>query len=176
MRGVATFRLTGGFLLLLTVAGCAEPALEPSSSAPTAVAEAPPTAPSVLDGPNDAGMSSQPAPVPPTQDASSSATAVDLAQRAMTAFARPTVDAEAWFTDLAPLLTPAARSAYVGTDPAEVPAHTVTGPGRAEDSPSAFLAYVTVPTDVGDYRLLLSRESGDTGWLVETITAPDGVR
>jgi hypothetical protein len=121
-------------------------------------------------------MSAPPAPLPPTQDATSSAAAVDLAQRAMTAFARPTVDAETWLTELSPLLTPGARSAYVGTDPDEVPAHAVTGPGRAENSPSAFLAHVVVPTDVGDYRLLLSREGGDAGWLVETITAPDGVR
>ncbi|MFQ1004393.1 hypothetical protein [Modestobacter sp. SSW1-42] len=121
-------------------------------------------------------MSAPPAPVLPTQDATSSAAAVDLAQRAMTAFARPTVDPDTWLTELSPLLSPTARSAFVGTDPDEVPAHAVTGPGRAEDSPSAFLAYVVVPTDVGDYRLLLSRESGDAGWLVETITAPDGVR
>jgi hypothetical protein len=121
-------------------------------------------------------MSAPPAPVPPTQDAASSAAAVDLAHRAMAAFARPTVDPDTWFTDLAPLLTPAGRSAYVGTDPAEVPAHAVTGPGLTEESPSVFLAYVVVPTDVGDYRLLLSRESGTAGWLVETITAPDGVR
>jgi hypothetical protein len=121
-------------------------------------------------------MSAQPVPVMPSQDATSSTAAVNLAQRAMTAFARPTIDAETWYIELAPLLTPAARSAYTGTDPAEVPAHAVTGPGRTEDSPSAFLSYVVVPTDVGDYRLLLSREGGDSGWLVETITAPERVR
>ncbi|GAB4082769.1 hypothetical protein GCU67_20305 [Modestobacter muralis] len=121
-------------------------------------------------------MSAQPAPVPPSQDAASSVAAVDLAQRAMTAFARPTLGADPWFTELAPLLTPATRSAYTGTDPAEVPARAVTGGGRLEESTSAFLAYVVIPTDVGDYRLLLSRESGTADWLVETITAPDGVR
>jgi hypothetical protein len=146
------------------------------SGAATSTAPPAGAAPTPVAGPNDSKMSAQPAPVAPTQDATSSTAAVNLAQRALTAFARPTVDAETWFTELAPLLTPAARSAYVGTDPAEVPAQTLTGPGRAEDSPSAFLAYVVVPTDVGDYRLLLSREGGDAGWLVETITAPDGVR
>jgi hypothetical protein len=121
-------------------------------------------------------MSAPPAPVLPTQDATSSAAAVDLAHRAMTAFARPTIDDGQWFEELAPLLTSAARSAYTGTDPAEVPARAVTGGGRLEESPSAFLAYVVVPTDVGDYRLMLSRPSADGEWLVETITAPDGVR
>ena len=129
-----------------------------------------------MAGPNDTAMSAPPAPVPPSQDALSSAAAVDLAQRAMTAFARPAIDDGQWFEELAPLLTPAARSAYTGTDPAEVPARAVTGPGRAEESPSAFLAYVVVPTDVGDYRLMLSRPAADAEWLVETITAPDGVR
>lgn len=164
-------------LLLTAPTGCAQTADTSSSPASLSTADAPPAAaPSVLEGPNDAGMSPQPAPAMPAQDATSSTAAVDLAQRAMTAFARPTLDAATWSTELAPFLTPTARSAYVATDPAEVPPTTVTGPGRGEDSPSAFLAYVTVPTDVGDYRLLLSRESGDTGWLVETITAPNGVR
>lgn len=129
-----------------------------------------------MAGPNDTAMSAQPAPVPPSQDATSNAAAVDLAQRAMTAFTRPTIDDGQWFEELAPLLTPAARSAYTGTDPAEVPARAVTGGGRLEESPSAFLAYVVVPTDVGDYRLMLSRTAADAEWLVETITAPDGVR
>lgn len=161
-------------LTVSLVCGCGHGAV-PNATSTTATTRSAVT-PTTVDGPNDAAMSAPPAPVPPTQDATSSAAAVDLAQRAMTAFARPTVDAETWLTELSPLLTPGARSAYVGTDPDEVPAHAVTGPGRAEDSPSAFLAYVVVPTDVGDYRLLLSREGGDAGWLVETITAPDGVR
>ena len=150
-----------------------------SSSLTSDAAEANSPAPSVAEGPNDADESPQPTPVAATQDATSSAAAVDLAQRAMTAFARPTVGVDTWFNDLAPLLTPEARSAYYGTDPAEVPAHAVTGPARAETSPSAYssayLAHVTVPTDAGDYRVLLSREGGDAGWLVETLTPPDGV-
>lgn len=161
-------------LVASLVCGCEDGAVPDATT--TTVATSAAAAPTTVDGPNDAAMSAPPAPVLPTQDAASSAAAVDLAQRAMTAFARPTVDPETWLTELSSLLTPAVRSAYVGTDPDEVPAHAVTGPGRAEDSPSAFLAYVVVPTDVGDYRLLLSREGGDAGWLVETITAPDGVR
>lgn len=156
------------------VCGCSDGAVP---DATTATAATPATAaPATVDGPNDVEMSAQPAPVLPTQDAASSAAAVDLAQRAMTAFARPTLNADTWFADLAPLLTPSARAAYTGTDPAEVPTRAVTGPGRAAESPSAFLADIVVPTDVGNYRLLLSRESGDADWLVETITAPDGVR
>jgi hypothetical protein len=129
----------------------------------------------MIAGPSDSGDAAASAPVQPSQDESSAAAAVDLAEQAMAAFARPTVDASTWFNELAPLLTSDSRSTYYGTDPAEVPARAVTGPGRADESPSAYLAYVTVPTDVGDYLVLLSREGGDTGWLVESLTPPDGV-
>ena len=173
---VALRVLTAGSLLVLAVAGCSGPTQGPAGSASTAARAPVATAPSTAIGPNDADEDPQPPPVMPTQDAISDAAAVDLAQRAMNAFARPALDADLWFTELAPLLTPDARSAYYGTNPAEVPPHAVTGPGRAENSPSAFLAYVVVPTDVGDYRLLLSREGGDTGWLVEELTPPAGVR
>ena len=165
-------------LLVAFVAGCG-PAFsshaagdrQPAGNAtgPSASASA------AASGPNDAMASAPAAPGQPTQDVSSTAAAVAAAQEAMTVFARPTIDPGTWFADLAPLLTPEARSAYYGTDPANVPAHAITAPGRAEASPSAYLAHVTVPTDVGDYRVLLSRQDGSTGWLVETLTPPDGV-
>jgi len=175
MRGAATSSVIAA-LLLAGSAGCSGPASTPPLSQTTSGAVSSAASPSFVEGPNDTAMTAPPAPVAPTQDAASSAAAVDVAQRAMTAFARPSLAADVWFGELAPLLTPAARAAYTGTDPAEVPTRAVTGPGRAEASPSAFLAYVVVPSDVGEYRLLLSRESGDADWLVETITAPDGVR
>ena len=161
-------------LTVILLCGCGDSAVLGADSTTTVTPAGARATPA--PGPGDAEESARPAPVMPAQDAASSAASVDLAQRAMTAFARPAVDEQAWFTELAPLLTPDARSAYYGTNPAEVPAHAVTGLGRAEDSPSAFLAYVVVPTDVGEYRVLLSREGGDTGWLVEELTPPAGVR
>lgn len=151
--------------LALLTAGCADdrpPAGTGSTPAPPAVAS--PT------GPNDAEAALPPALPVPTDDAA--AAAMNVATAAMGAFARPGVDAGTWFAELAPLLTPAAQAAYTGTDPSRVPAAAVTGPPRAGDSPSAYLATVTVPTDVGDYTVLLVREGAGTPWLVERLTPP----
>lgn len=93
----------------------------------------------------------------------------------MAAFLQVELDPESWLTQLSPHLSPTARAAYFGTDPLEVPARQVTGPARYEGSTSAYLATVVVPTDVGDYRLLLVREGQDAPWLVETLTPPGGL-
>ncbi len=59
---------------------------------------------------------------------------------AVTAFARPDLSPEQWWAELVPMLTPAATEAYVGTDPAQVPAHEVTGEAWWGESPSSYLA------------------------------------
>ena len=112
-----------------------------------------------------------PAPLPhPTDDPASADSALALGTAAVTAFARPDVAPALWWEELAPLLSPAAALAYEGTDPAEVPAHRVTGPAWAGVSPSSFLATVFVPTDAGDYAVLMVREGSGAPWLVERIT------
>ncbi len=88
----------------------------------------------------------------------------------MVAFARPDLDAEQWWAELSPLLSPAATVAYEGTDPQMVPPRAVTGPPRSAQSPSPYLATVIVPTDAGEYAVLLVREGGGAPWLVERIT------
>lgn len=93
----------------------------------------------------------------------------------MAAFLRVDLDADSWLTGLSEHLSPTARAAYVGTDPLEVPARTLTGPAVYEPSTSAYLATVVIPTDVGDYRLLLSREGQGAPWLTETLTPPDNL-
>jgi hypothetical protein len=107
---------------------------------------------------------------PPTDDPGSRRSAVEQATAAVTAFARPGVDPETWWAELAPLLSPAALEAYSGTDPAEVPAREVTGPAWPGESASSYLATVFVPTDAGEYAVLLVREGGDAPWLVERIS------
>ena len=79
-----------------------------------------------------------------------------------------------WWAGVSPLLSPSAVVAYAGTDPAEVPAHRVTGAARVGTSPSAFLASVFVPTDAGDYAVLLVR--ADAAWpTADTIVTGDNV-
>lgn len=112
-----------------------------------------------------------PAPLPhPVDDATSQDAALRLGADAVTAFARPDVSADQWWAELSPLLSPAAAEAYVGTDPAQVPAREVTGPASTGVSPSPFLATVFVPTDAGDYAVLMAREGGGAPWLVERIS------
>lgn len=153
-------------LLVACSAGSGEIHSAPPSTAETA-------APGHADG-----ARRLPAPLPePADDEASRRSAVDLGTAAVTAFARPDLPPDQWWADLAPMLSPAATEAYVGTDPAQVPASAVTGPGWWGESPSNYLALVLVPTDAGEYAVLLVREGGGARWLVERISqvqAEDG--
>ncbi|PPK91945.1 hypothetical protein CLV92_11926 [Kineococcus xinjiangensis] len=109
----------------------------------------------------------------PTWDEESQAAALERGSTAMAVFARPHLDAATWWAELTPLLTAAAAMAYEGTDPAEVPARQVTGPARLAGQDTPYLAHVLVPTDVGEYDVLLSRQSADEAWQVERLTPPE---
>lgn len=108
-------------------------------------------------------------------DASRSA-ATTAAGAALTAFARPDPPYEQWWAELTPFLSAQAQVDYQYVDPINVPARAVTGPGVLLDEASVSIARVQVPTDVGDYVLILSRTEADAAsWLVESITPPEGV-
>ena len=158
--------------LLVTAAAVA--ALLAGCSAP----EAPPVVSSATlpTGPNDVEADLPPAAPSPTDDAASQAAAEAAATATMTSFIQVQLGATQWLDELSEHLTAAAREAYVGTDPLEVPARQLTGPARYAGSTSAYLATVTVPTDVGDYQLLLVREGQGAPWLAETLTPPEGLR
>jgi hypothetical protein len=170
-RGLQVRATTLLTAVLLLAACSAEPRQVRSDGASTATATAP-TAPGDADA-----VGRLPAPLPaPTDDAESQRSALDLATAVVTAFARPELAQEPWWADLAPMLTPAATEAYLGTDPAQVPASAVTGAAWWGESPSSYLAMVFVPTDAGDYAVLLAREGGGAPWLVERISQvqPEG--
>lgn len=168
--------------LALLLGACTGPTERP---APTGPATSPPAAtaprPTASAGPPlleptatpmdapEAGPTGAPAPV---WDDASRASAADLASRAMTAYARPAADPAQWWTDLSALLSPGARGDYQWVDPAAVAATAVTGPARVVEEPSVYLARVAVPTDAGEYVLLLSRQDGPTPWSVERIDPP----
>lgn len=161
----------------------------PAAAAPTAVSTAGPTAsqrasdevllpdleqlapaPSgVVDEDTEETIRPQ---VVPTWDEESRAAVVTAAAAVMTAFARPDLDAGAWTAGLQPLLTPQAAEDYAYVDPSAVPASTVTGPGVLMDDASAYVAGVDVPTDVGLYRVVLSRTDAAAPWLTERVTPP----
>ena len=117
-----------------------------------------------------------PAPEPsPTWDDAARGAAVRRAEEVLGAFARPGTPAPQWFAELSPLLTPQAAREHALTDPANVPARAVTGPGVLREDPSPYLAHVSVPTDVGAYDVLLVREGQGAPWLVDRLTPPEEV-
>jgi hypothetical protein len=146
---------------LIALAGCAAfPGRSPEAR-PTASAAAP------VDPLDDVRPSPQRY---PTDDPPSVQAALEGGTAVMTAFARPDENADTWWAAVSPLLTPAAETAYSGTDPAEIPASAITGTAWLGQSPSPFLATVFVPTDAGNYVVLLVREDAAAPWLAERIT------
>ncbi|WP_380169632.1 hypothetical protein [Jannaschia sp. R86511] len=111
----------------------------------------------------------------PTWDEAALIAAASSARDAVAAFTSDADDA-VWWTTVSPLLSPTAQQAYVATDPAEVPGSTVLDVSTVLDAGSAYLARVLVPTDAGDYEVLLSRTESDAPWLVERFGLPASVR
>lgn len=162
--GVAGIALTA---LILT--GCApvmSPVSTPIATFPDGTTKTPRSTPTdgLGDGPN--------APTPRPADSTSQAAAVKLAEKFMTAFARPQLDATTWINALYPMLTQQGAAAYEGTDPANVPVHKVTGGGRVVDGATDYALLVTVPTDIGTYAVSLTRKAPTDPWLVDRITPP----
>ncbi|WP_260980574.1 hypothetical protein [Microbacterium paludicola] len=123
----------------------------------------------------DTGLPITPVPVATWSDGDRSA-ATEAAVTAMVAFARPGADQDTWWAELAPLLTPQARSDYAYVQASVVPATQVTGSARITDDTSTMVVHVEVPTDVGTYALILTRLDGGSPWLVSRFTPPEGVR
>ncbi|HIZ36387.1 MAG TPA: hypothetical protein H9815_11460 [Candidatus Ruania gallistercoris] len=165
-------------VLLLAVSACSDGSSEPptSSASPTAttpVVDAPtgelsegsdigPGVGEEHDAPESVG------PVP-TWDAAAEGEATEVAVAAVAAWARPDLGYEQWWADLSPFLSWQAQEAFASVDPALVPASAVSGEAQAESGESPFLSTVVVPTDVGTVEVLLSRQSAEETWLVESI-------
>lgn len=163
---------------VLAASGCTNVSADPPVGSPVASSTpvAPPLQPSAtVEGHTDEDAELEPARPVPIWDAQSQASAADAAARLLRAFARPDLDAASWWAQLQPLLTPTAAAAYEFTDPANVPVRTVTAAPSEVTSSSAYLAQVTVPTDVGPYVVLLAREGAGEPWLAERITPPGTV-
>jgi hypothetical protein len=109
----------------------------------------------------------------PAWDDAARSSAIAAATTAIDLWARPGIDADTWWRDLSVTLSAAAREAYVGTDPTQVPV-TDPGTGTLTDTSSVWLATVGFTTDAGPWTVLLSRQP-DRHWLVERITAASPV-
>lgn len=92
----------------------------------------------------------------------------------MTLFARPSVAQKRWWRDLVVHLTPTAQQDYLGVDPANVPAHAVSGEPELVDLGVDEVVVVRVPTDAGTYSVrLVAEPSPSSTWLVHRISPPD---
>lgn len=177
----------GGVALagVLVLAGCTGQDEGPAPTTAPSTAPSPDASPSMPDlesftAPSpglvddDSDETVDPAPVPEWDEASQLAV-IDAAEAAMTAFARPELDYETWWSELEPLLTPQAAETYAYVDPANVPARQVTGEGFLVNDTSAYIATVEVPTDAGRYHLVLNRKDAAAPWLVTRLTPVEEV-
>lgn len=159
--------------LALALSGCSSASTSVDGVSNLVTAEPSPAAgPIPVDhadvGHDDTLVTPRPA---PTWDEAAVVAAGSSAQDAVAAFMSGADDAD-WWTTVSPLLSPTAQQAYVGTDPAEVPGSTVLEVPTVLDAGSAYLARVLVPTDAGEYEVLLSRTESDAPWLVERFGLP----
>lgn len=144
--------------LLVVLTGCSGPA--PVSPVPaTSLPSTTPTEP--VDDPEVI--------VAPTADADSQAAAIETAERATAAFARPQLNPRAWYDGMLPYLSQRGAEAYSGTDPSAIRVTAVTGDGAVLEGSTDVLLIVALPTDAGTYNITLTRSGVDEAWLVERI-------
>ena len=159
---------------VMMVAGCSSDP-EPAPSPTTASVTEPAPPPEVLDGPGtneDTGELVTTSPVP-EWDQASRTSALEAAGDVMAAFARPDLPFDQWWAQLQPMLDQQASRDYSYMDPSVIPVTTVTGEGTLLDEDSAYIARVAVPTDAGEYIVLMSRQDANAPWLTSRITPPE---
>ncbi len=97
-----------------------------------------------------------------------------MGRRAARRRARPDLSSADWWAALSPLLTSQAQQDYQYVDPANIPAHQVTGAGTIVDDSSRYAVSVDVPSDAGMYTIVLTRINGAAPWLAARFTPPEG--
>lgn len=169
---------TGAGLLLVTVilTGCADTttptATTGGASAPGVVASrAPVPAPVSTTTAAAAGPTSTPS-APDVLDDGAADAGLQAAVGALTAFSDRERPYETWWPEFSAHLSPEARYAFEGTDPANVRVSAVTDAGVLAAAPSATQMTALVGTDVGQYRVELIRQSVEDTWLVHALTPP----
>jgi len=100
--------------------------------------------------------------------------AIEAATEAMKTFAQPQLSADDWWAQMLPLLSQQGAVAYEGTDPAQIPAHQVTGGAIVLADSTDVSLIVQVPTDVGPYNITLTRPNASAPWLADRIRPAQG--
>ncbi|MFF1831111.1 hypothetical protein [Paenarthrobacter sp. NPDC058233] len=159
-------------VVAMLCAGCAPASHTPPAPTQRSATPSAPVSLSAGSGPQAPGGT-----VPPTVgiswDRASEDRAVDVAQKAMADFARPSVEEGQWANDFARWLTPQATADYSAVDPVNIPASRVTGPARLTvDEANGYGVTAAVPTNAGTYTLQLLRTGRDAPWKVNRLTPP----
>ena len=137
---------------------------QPTASAPVSL--------SANSGPQAPG-GTIPATIGITWDQASKDNAVEVAGKAITDFARPTVEEKQWANDLARWLTAQATADYSAVDPSNIPVSRVAGPVTLSvDEANGFGVTAAVPTNAGTYTVQLLRTGKDAPWKVNRLTPP----
>lgn len=140
------------------------PSPSPTKSLPAGLPSTAPTAPV------DAGEVT----AAPEASGDSQQKAIVAATKVMQTFAQPQLSANKWWAQMLPLLSQQGGVAYEGTDPSQIPAHQVTGPGTVLPSSTEVSLIVQLPTDAGLYNITLTRPGASAPWLADRIRPAQG--
>jgi len=104
-------------------------------------------------GRDNAAPDKPPAPPPPAQ-------AAQVVTRFATAWARPALPADRWWSDIAPWCEQRFAALLRSVDPANIPASKVTGPPLPAAGGQPGLITYTVPTDAGTLTVSVAALAG----------------
>lgn len=158
-RPLAALALTSLVLALIALTGCASPS--PGQDASPSVPPATSTSPPPVGGTEGDLL--------PTTSPEAETAAAHAAQRVVETFGQPELTADAWMDAMYPVLSQKGATAYLGTDPANIPVTAVTGGPTVLTGLTATYALVEVPTNAGMYTVTLTREDAGSPWLAERI-------
>lgn len=147
------------------------PSPAPSSAASSSATPVDPTAAPQPTSPDDLSDGVD-IPTAEAPDETSTAAAITVAEKLMTAYARPGTDQKTWIDGLYPYLTQQGGVAYATVDPAKIPVSEVTGSGTLVEGATEYALLVKVPTNIGDYVVSLTRKAPTDTWLADRITPP----
>lgn len=176
-------RLTSTALAIaaaIALAGCVS---EPEPAAPAMPAPVP-TATDPLTNPSQAPDATVPVPTPiigelhahpegdetaPPLEEDGRAVVLQRAAEAVTAFCQPALGAADWLGGLNPYLTQRAGAAFQTVDPANIPCSAVSGDAAFLIEPNEHYTETSVPTDAGDFTVVMERFDLSQPWLAERI-------
>jgi hypothetical protein len=150
-----------------------EPSESPSAETPSEVSTAEdPTVWTEGDGPGAPEFTPGP---PTTWDNGAADEALEIAEQVLTAQLDTDRHEDEWWEDWSQYLSPHALELYQFVPPEAIAPATITGPAVLNAVSEPSVALVDVPTDLGMYRIVLTRLDGAAPWLVDAVTPPEGL-